>query len=98
VLADSTQAWASPWLAAPGATAECRLDVTGAALLSLCVESSFSAGGRAVWVDPRLLHLPLHQHAPALLQLSQQVRAGERSQCQGTNQLLNILDFMSGSL
>ncbi len=57
VLLDDRVAWSSPWLRGPGATADVALDVTGGRQLALAAETEFSAGSRAVWLDPQLAQL-----------------------------------------
>ncbi|GLI67009.1 hypothetical protein VaNZ11_011105 [Volvox africanus] len=75
VVKDGALVWAK-WVRAAGEVHRCCVPVVGCMEMHLVVESDFSGGARAVWLDPLLMCGPLHDKALiASLELS--ARANE---------------------
>ncbi|GIM05501.1 hypothetical protein Vretimale_9983 [Volvox reticuliferus] len=75
VVKDGALAW-TKWVRAAGEVHRCCVPVVGCRELHLVVESDFSGGARAVWLDPFLLCGPLHDKA-LIASLESAARANE---------------------
>ncbi|GIL66538.1 hypothetical protein Vafri_20035 [Volvox africanus] len=75
VVKDGALVWAK-WVRAAGEVHRCCVPVVGCMEMHLVVESDFSGGARAVWLDPLLLCGPLHDKA-LVASLESAARANE---------------------